>query len=159
MLEVECILAAVEMILGSVAPMIYASDTAIYSLTAQPVFAIPARFQSRYLSSATLRQILWGTTMLGTSVWDALKHILTSAQAALSPDEATNDATDLPETAMASATFNRWLEVMHAMEAAEESEALEVEPTKQVMFDTINRRLTFGDLSELWFDFSTIPHD
>ncbi|KAG9415922.1 hypothetical protein AC1031_000307 [Aphanomyces cochlioides] len=128
-IEVEIILAMAELILGSTAPMIYSSDTALYSLTAQPVFAIPSRFQSRYLASASLRHALWGTTMLGNTVWEELRKILAVAVEALNPDKETVDPALSPELTNIRSNFTRWLDVMQAMELAEEIDALNIEPT------------------------------
>ncbi|CAK4594036.1 unnamed protein product, partial [Aphanomyces euteiches] len=153
-IEVEIILAMAELILGSTAPMVYSSDTALYSLTAQPVFAIPSRFQSRYLASASIRHALWGTTMLGSTVWDELRKILTVAVEALNPDKAPADPALSLELAKMRSIFTRWLDVMQVMELAEEIDALNIEPTNQVMVDATSRRLVHGDLTELWFDFT-----
>ncbi|KAH9135032.1 hypothetical protein AeRB84_019367 [Aphanomyces euteiches] len=128
-IEVEIILAMAELILGSTAPMVYSSDTALYSLTAQPVFAIPSRFQSRYLASASIRHALWGTTMLGSTVWDELRKILTVAVEALNPDKAPADPALSLELAKMRSIFTRWLDVMQVMELAEEIDDLNIEPT------------------------------
>ncbi|KAG9415814.1 hypothetical protein AC1031_000196 [Aphanomyces cochlioides] len=154
--EVEIILALAEMFLGSTAPMIYSSDALLYALTAQPVFSIPSRYQSRYLSSATLRSTLWGTTMLGATIWESLRATLSKA-AEITQTKEPNDTTT--HSVDASSTFSRWLAVMHAMEMSEESEALNVEPTNQVMLDPSTGRLTHVDLTELWTDPTALEQD
>ncbi|CAK4095144.1 unnamed protein product [Aphanomyces euteiches] len=152
--EVETILAFTEMILGASAPLIYSSDTAIYSLTAQPVFSIPSRSQSRYLASATVRHILWGSSTLGTALWDALKAILTAAHTAAKPTSSPDDENPTQSLDDVRQIFNRWAVVMNTMEIAEELEALNVEFENQVMLETSTRRLVQGDLTDLWTDFT-----
>ncbi|KAG9407125.1 hypothetical protein AC1031_001771 [Aphanomyces cochlioides] len=129
--EVETILALTEMILGSTAPLIYSSDTAIYSLTAQPVFSIPSRSRSRYLASATVRHILWGSPTLGTTLWDALKAIITAAHAATKSPTTHDEQSSNHPLDVVRQTLNRWAVIMNTMEIAEELEALNVESLRE----------------------------
>ncbi|KAG9407126.1 hypothetical protein AC1031_001821 [Aphanomyces cochlioides] len=152
--EVETILALTEMILGSTAPLIYSSDTAIYSLTAQPVFSIPSRSRSRYLASATVRHILWGSPTLGTTLWDALKAIITAAHAATKSPTTHDEQSSNHPLDVVRQTLNRWAVIMNTMEIAEELEALNVEFENQVMLENSTRRLVQGDLTDLWTDFT-----
>ncbi|KAG9399076.1 hypothetical protein AC1031_012033 [Aphanomyces cochlioides] len=152
--EVETILALTEMILGSTAPLIYSSDTAIYSLTAQPVFSIPSRSRSRYLASATVRHILWGSPTLGTTLWDALKAIITAAHAAAKSPTTHDEQSSNHPLDVVRQTLNRWAVIMNTMEIAEELEALNVEFENQVMLENSTRRLVQGDLTDLRTDFT-----
>ncbi|KAG9399074.1 hypothetical protein AC1031_012031 [Aphanomyces cochlioides] len=147
--EVEIILALAEMFLGSTAPMIYSSDALLYALTAQPIpislsLVCHAAFYPLGYNHA-------GRHYLGISQSYPIKAAeITQTK---EPNDTTTHSVD------ASSTFSRWLAVMHAMEMSEESEALNVEPTNQVMFDPSTGRLTHVDLTELWTDPTALEQD
>jgi hypothetical protein len=152
----ESVVALSELVLGSVAPLIYTSDAAICAVTAKPVFSIPSRTNSRYLSTSTICDVLWGNTLLGAAVRDSVSSLLAAAieaaahAAALVQGYGDVDMCTGPVDDATVVQLQDCRSCLRAMDALVEFGDLGVGPDNQVVYDPSAGTLAHGDLRELW---------
>ncbi len=156
----ESVVALAELVLGSLAPHFYSSDAALYAVTAAPVFSIPSRTHGRYLSSATICDTLWGSTLLGQRVRDEVMSLLDAAvqsaghAAALATDTDDVSMTDNDPTASSLAATKLCLRQMDSLRA---NGKVLLRPDNQVLYDASADAIAHGDLTELWSELSNPP--
>ncbi len=164
----EATVALAELVLASTAPLFYANDSALFKVSGVPVFAIPARKRSRYLSSATICYVLWGQTLLGSTIRATMSSLLQSAigaaqhEAQLAACDATGDNdvdmnVDHPVLDALATDLDTWRQCLVALDGLTEFDDLSIAPKNQVMYDTSSGTLVHGDLLTLWTDATDGP--
>ncbi|ETV90908.1 hypothetical protein H310_14395 [Aphanomyces invadans] len=153
-LDAESVLALGEIVLASVAPMYYASDSALCVATSSPVFSLPARGCDRFLASCTLKSVLLHSP-LGSIVWDRTRALLSSAATSASVQARTDgnvegDAymgDDLTTTLLL-----YWVRDMDRLKTIDSHGTLDMDASNQILFDASVSTLVHRSLDDLWSD-------
>ncbi|RHY22183.1 hypothetical protein DYB32_009584 [Aphanomyces invadans] len=151
-LDAEFVLALGEIVLASVAPMYYSSDSALGAAASSPVFSLPARGGDRFLASCTLKSVLLHSP-LGSIVWDRTRALLSTA-AASATDRARMDGNmdgDAPMEADPTASLLLdWVRDMDRLITIDFHGNLDIDASNQVLFDASVSALVHRSLDDLW---------